>query len=135
MAGRPSYGWKAFAGILLMVGGAFNFIDGLTAITRSNYYQSLGVAASNQYPITNNVKTWGWVILIVGILLFLAGIGLFSGATWARVIGILFASVNAILQLAWLAHFPFWSFTMILVDVLVIYGIAVHAGREDEAMV
>jgi hypothetical protein len=132
MAGRPSYGWKAFAGILLMVGGAFNIIDGLTALTRSNYYQNLG---SNQFPITNNYNTWGWIILIVGVLLFLAGIGLFGGATWARVIGILFAGVNAILQLAWLAHFPLWSFTMILVDVLVIYGIAVHGGKEDEAFV
>jgi hypothetical protein len=133
MAGRPSYGWKAFAGILLMVGGAFNFIDGLTAITRSNYYKAVG--GSSQFPLTDNLKTWGWVILIVGILMFLAGIGLFSGATWARTLGILFASANAILQLAFLAHFPFWSFTMILVDVLVIYGIAVHAGKEDEAFV
>jgi len=133
MAGTPSYGWKSFAGILLMVGGVFNFIDGLTGITRSNYYKS--VSGGTQFPITNNVKTWGWVILIVGILMFLSGIGLFSGATWARALGILFASVNAMLQLAWLAHFPFWSFTMILVDILVIYGIAVHGGREDEAMV
>ena len=133
MAGRPSYGWKGFAGILLMVGGAFNFIDGLTAITRSNYYKAVG--GSGQFPLTDNLKTWGWVILIVGILMFLAGIGLFSGATWARALGILFASANAILQLAWLAHFPFWSFTMILVDILVIYGIAVHGGKEDEAFV
>jgi len=133
MAGTPSYGWKSFAGILLMVGGVFNFIDGLTGITRSNYYKS--VSGGTQFPITNNITTWGWIILIVGILMFLSGIGLFSGATWARALGILFASVNAILQLAWLAHFPFWSFTMILVDILVIYGIAVHGGREDEAMV
>jgi len=133
MAGRPSYGWKAFCGILLMVAGVFNMIDGLTALTRSNYYKSVG--GSTQLPLTNNLNTWGWVILITGVLLFLAGIGLFGGSTWARTIGILFASVNAILQLAWLAHFPFWSFTMVLIDVFVIYGIAVHGGREDEAFV
>jgi hypothetical protein len=134
MAGRPSYGWKSFAGVLLLIAGTFNIIDGLTALTRSNYFKSVG-GSSTQLPLTNNLNTWGWVILIVGILLFLAGIGLFYGSTWARAVGILFAGVNAILQLAFLAHFPFWSFTMILVDVFVIYGIAVHGGREDEALV
>jgi hypothetical protein len=132
MAGKPSYGWKGFAGILLMVGGAFNLIDGLTAVTRANYFKTLG---SGQFPLTDNIKTYGWVILIVGVLMFFAGIGLFAGSTWARVVGILVASANAIVQLAFLAHFPFWSFTMILVDVFVIYGIAVHGGREDEAFV
>jgi len=116
-----------------MVAGVFNMIDGLTALTRSNYYKSVG--GSTQLPLTNNLNTWGWVILIIGVLLFLAGIGLFGGATWARTVGILFASVNAVLQLAWLAHFPLWSFTMVLIDVFVIYGIAVHGGREDEAFV
>jgi hypothetical protein len=129
--GRPSYGWKTFAGILLTVGGTFNIIDGLTAVTRENYFQNTG---TNQLPLTNNIETYGWVVLIVGILMVLAGFGIFTGATWARVLGIFFASVNAIIQLAYLAHFPLWSFTMILVDVLVIYGIAVHGGREDEAL-
>jgi hypothetical protein len=132
MAGRPSYGWKSFAGILLIVVGFFNVIDGLTAITRANYFHNTG---ATQFPLTNDVKTWGWIVLILGVLLILASFGLFAGSTWARAVAILVASVNAIAQLAWLAHFPFWSFTMILVDVLVIYGVAVHGGREDEAMV
>jgi hypothetical protein len=134
MARRPSHGWKTFAGIMIMVGGAFNLIDGLSAVTRSNYYQDIGQGV-NQFPITNNVETWGWIILVVGVIMILAGFALFGGATWARAVGILVASVNAILQLAWLNHFPLWSFTMILVDVFVIYAIAVHGGREDEALV
>jgi hypothetical protein len=132
MAGRPSYGWKSFAAILLMVVGFFNVIDGLTAITRANYFKSTG---TNQFPITNNINTWGWIVLVLGVILILASFGLFAGSTWARAIAILFASLNALAQLAWLAHFPLWSFTIILVDVLVIYGVAVHGGREDEALV
>ena len=133
MAGRPSYGWKSFAAILLMVVGFFNVIDGLTAITRASYYNSVGGA--KQFPLTDNIHTWGWIVLVIGVILILASFGLFAGSTWARVIAILAASVNALAQLAWLGHFPFWSFTIILVDVLVIYGVAVHGGREDEAMV
>ena len=132
MAGRPSYGWKSFCAILLMIVGFFNIIDGLTGITRANYFKGTG---SSQFPLTDNVKTWGWIIFIIGIILVLAGFGLIAGSTWARVVGILAAGVNAVAQLAFLAHFPFWSFTMILVDVMVIYGIAVHCGKDDEALV
>jgi hypothetical protein len=132
MAGRPSYGWKSFVGILLMVVGFFNIIDGLVAITRS---KQVAAAVQNELPLTSNVKTWGWIVLIIGIILILAGFGMLAGSTWARVVAILVASGNAIAQLAWLPHNPFWSFTMILVDVIIIYGIAVHCGKEDEALV
>jgi hypothetical protein len=132
MAGRPSYGWKSFCGILLMVVGFFNIIDGLVAITRANQVEA---QLTQELPLTDNVKTWGWIVLILGIILILAGFGLLAGSTWARVVGILAASINAIAQLAWLPHNNFWSFTMILVDIIVIYGIAVHCGRDDEALV
>jgi hypothetical protein len=129
MAGKPSYGWKSFCGILLMIVGFFNIIDGLVAITRSHQVEA---AVQNELPLTSNVKTWGWIVLILGIIVVLAGFGLLAGATWARVVGILVAAGNAIVQLAWLPHNQFWSFTMILIDIFIIYGIAVHCGREDE---
>lgn len=129
MAGKPSYGWKSFCGILLMIVGFFNIIDGLVAITRSHQVEA---ALTHELPLTSNVKTWGWIVFIIGIIIVLAGFGLLAGSTWARVVGILVASANAIVQLAWLPHNEFWSFTMILIDVFIIYGIAVHCGREDE---
>jgi hypothetical protein len=132
MAGKPSYGWKSFCGILLMIVGFLNIIDGLVAITQANQVEA---KITNQLPLTDNVKTWGWIVLIVGIILILAGFGLLAGSTWARVVGILVASVNLIVQLAWLPHNNFWSFTMIIIDILVIYGIAVHCGKDDEALV
>jgi hypothetical protein len=132
MAGRPSYGWKSFCGILLIVVGFLNIMDGLVAITQANQVAS---KVTNQLPLTSNVKTWGWIVLIIGIIVILAGFGLLAGSTWARVVGILVASVNLIVQLAWLPHNSFWSFTMILLDIIVIYGIAVHCGKDDEVLV
>jgi hypothetical protein len=135
MAGKPSYGWKSFCGILLIVVGFFNIIDGLVALTRASSINGVVGDKLDSLPLIQNVKTWGWIVLIVGIILILAGFGLLAGSTWARVVGILAASVNAIVQLAYLDHNNFWSFTMILVDIIVIYGIAVHCGKEDEALV
>ena len=121
-------GWKLFAGIMIIIVGTFNVIDGLVAITNVNYFKNVGVGSS-QLPVTNNVKTWGWVVLILGAILILSGFLIFVGNMFGRVIGVLAASVNAIVQLAYLPHYPFWSFTMILVDILVIWGIVVHGGR------
>jgi hypothetical protein len=132
MAGTPSYGWKSFCGIMLMIVGFLNIIDGLVAITQANQVKA---QIAQQLPLTENVKTWGWIVFILGIIVLLAGLGLIAGSTWARVVGILVASVNLIVQLAWLPHNNFWSFTMIIIDILIIYGIAVHCGKEDEALV
>jgi len=125
----PGYGWKAFAGIMLMIVGFMNIFDGLVAITQSNY---INRNTGGLLPLTNNVKTWGWVELILGVIVLLAGFGVLSGATWARVVGILVASVNLMFQFAYLGHYPFWSFTLIIVDILVIYGLAAHGGKVDE---
>ncbi len=125
-------GWKLFAGIMIIIVGTFNVIDGLVAITNANYFKSVGsgIGGGNaELPLTNNIKTWGWVVLILGAILILSGFLIFVGNMFGRVIGVLAASVNAIVQLAYLPHYPLWSFTMILVDILVIWGIVVHGGR------
>ena len=131
MAGRPSYGWKTFAAILVILAGSFNIIDGLIAITDKN---SVAAGGNVDLPLTDKVNTWGWVIFIIGLIMVLAGFALISGSTWARTVVIIVASVNAIVQLAYMRHFPEASFLMVIVDLLVIYGVAVHGGREDEAI-
>lgn len=68
-------------------------------------------------------------LLILGAVMILAGFLVFVGNMFGRVIGVVVAGANAIIQLAYLPHFPLWSFTMILVDILVIWGIVVHGGR------
>jgi hypothetical protein len=125
-------GWRSFAGILIMVAGFFNIIDGLTAVINAN--RIAGVTNGHAtLPVTSSVKNWGWVALIVGVVMVLAAFGIFSGATWARVVGVAVAGLNMLVQFTYLAHFPFWSFTMILLDVLVIYALVVYGSTETEA--
>jgi hypothetical protein len=123
-------GWKGFAAIMLVIVGCLNIFNGLVAITQTNYIRR---QTGGLLPITNNVKTWGWVAVILGIIVVLAGLAVLSGATWARVVGILVASGNLIFQFGFLGGNPFWSFTMIVIDILVIYGLAAHGGRDYEA--
>jgi hypothetical protein len=122
-------GWKVFAGIMILIVGALNVFDGLVGLTQENYIKQF---TNGQLPITNNVKTWSWVVLILGIIMILAGFLIFSGNMFGRLVGILVAALNLLVQLAYLNHNTFWSFTMILIDILVIYGLAAHGGRLDQ---
>jgi hypothetical protein len=125
-------GWRAFAATMILIGGTLNIIDGLVGITKANYFRDVA-GQKVTLPVTDNIHTWGWVALVIGTLMLVAGLAILAGSMWARVAGVLVASVNLIFQLSYLAHFPFWSFTMILVDMLVIYGLVVHGGVVDEA--
>jgi hypothetical protein len=124
------FGWKLFAGTMILIGATFNIIDGLVAITNANYYASIAANHDIQLPITNNIHAWGWTALIVGIVLLLAGFGVFSGATWARVIAVIVVSLNMIFQMAFLPSFPFWGLLILFIDGLVLYGLIVHGGRD-----
>jgi len=123
-------GWATFAGIMILVVGVLNAFDGLVAITHANYIKR-NFSVAGQLPITNNLKTWGWGALILGVLLILTGLGIFSGAIWARMVGIFLVSINLIFQFAYLGHYPFWSLTMIAVDILIIFGLAGASGGDE----
>jgi hypothetical protein len=129
---NDGHGWKIFAGILIILVGIFNVIDGLRAITNASQVMSHFPNGKVQLPLTNNLKTWGWLVLIIGAVMILAGFLIFSGNMFGRIVGVTVASLNAIIQLSYLDHNTFWSFTMILVDLLVIYGLIAHGGRIDE---
>jgi len=109
-----------------------NMFDGLIALTNANYLKNLAGGSGGQLPLTNNLKTWGWAVLIWGVILILAGFLIFSGNMFGRIVGVAVAGLNALLQLAYLNHNPFWSLTMILIDILIIYGLVAHGGRLDE---
>ena len=123
-------GWKTFAGIMVIIVGVFNVIDGLRALTSSNQVED--ALGGTELPLTNDVKTWGWVILIIGAVMILSGFLIFSGNMFGRIVGVLIAAANMIVQISYLDHNPFWSFTIIIVDVLIIYGLVAHGGRIDE---
>jgi hypothetical protein len=122
-------GWKTFAGIMVILVGVFNVIDGLRGITSAGQVES---NFNGQLPLTNDIKTWSWVVLIIGAVMILSGFLIFSGNMFGRVVGVLVAGANAVVQLSYIDHNPLWSFTIIIIDVLIIYGLVAHGGRIDE---
>ncbi len=118
-------GWVVFGAMMMILLGSFQAIAGLVALFDEGYY----LVGSNGLVVNVDYTTWGWVHLIVGGVALAAGFGLFTGATWARALGIGVAVISAIVNFAFIAAFPFWAITMITLDVLIIYAIAAH-GRE-----
>jgi hypothetical protein len=117
-------GWLSFAAIMLGLAGTWNFIDGMLAIGRSHVY------GPNASYVFSDLRTWGWIIMLLGVLQVLAAFAIFTGSEFARWFGIVAAGLNAIGQLAFIPVYPFWALTMFTVDVLIIYALAVYAGRK-----
>lgn len=121
-------GWLTFAGVMLIVAGLFNFIDGLIAVLDAAWFNEVTGRVIDP-PLVQSLTTWGWVILVLGLLAAAAGVGVLFEATWARVTGVVLAGINMLVQFGWLVHFPFWSLTMIAVDVIVIYALVAPSTR------
>ncbi len=121
-------GWIYFAGLMMILVGSFSVIQGLVALFNSDYY----VVGPEGLIVNVNFTTWGWVHLILGFVVLIAGFGVMAGNTAARVLGIILAVFSALINLAFLASYPIWSTIVITLDVLVIYALAVH-GRELKA--
>ena len=132
---RRGTGWRTFAGVMLLIVGFLNFIDALVGLTNSTYYQNVENTHGINLPITNHVHTWGWVELGLSIVLLGAGLSVLSlrNALISRTIGVAVVSANIFFQLAYLAHFPFWSFTMIIIDILILYGLVARVDGYESA--
>src|SRR2546423_3767463 len=107
-------GWVFFAGLMMILVGTFSAIQGLVALFNSGYY----LVGSEGLIVHVNYAGWGWLHLILGILVLLAGFGVMSGNTASRVIGIVLAVLSAIVNLAFVAAYPIWSTIVIVLDVL-----------------
>jgi len=117
-------GWLTFAGVLLVIDGVINVIGGIGAIDDSKFF-----VANTQFVI-GDLKTWGWVILILGVAQLLTAFGLFGRYTAARWAGVLFVSLNAIAQLLLLPAYPLWSLALFTMDILIIYGLVSYGTEE-----
>jgi hypothetical protein len=117
-------GWVAFAGVMIAIVGVLNIIYGIAAISNSRFF------AHGTTYILSDLNTWGWVLLVTGVIQFCAAIAIFGQAEWGRWIGILTASVNAIIQLIFIPAYPFGSLAMFAIDILVIYGLVAYGGRQ-----
>ena len=117
-------GWGYFASFMMMLLGVFEAIAGLAAIFKDEFY-----VVTEKSLLVFSFKTWGWISLVLGIIIFMAGLELLRGAMWARVIAILLAGLSFIANMGFIDAYPIWSITMMVVDVLIIYALTVH-GHE-----
>ena len=113
-------GWVAFAGVLMVIIGALDFFEGLIAIIRDDYY-----VLSKGQLIVFDLTTWGWVTLVWGLIVVLAGFGLLSGRNWGRWLAIFAASLNFFVQLGFLgsAAYPLWALTTLALTLVVLYAL------------
>jgi hypothetical protein len=117
-------GFTVFAAVMMIVVGIWQAISGLVAIFENEFY-----VVTPNYLFELDVTAWGWIHLLVGILVAFAGWGLLSGQTWARVVGITLAALSATLNFLFIPYYPFWSTLIIAVDIFVIWALTAH-GRE-----
>ena len=124
---QPS-GWAvgvtAFAGIVMFLLGGLWIIAGIVAIVNDDFY-----VVTQEWIFEFSTTAWGWTHLILGIVVVLAAGGLFSGAVWARTVGVILAVISALVAFAWLPYYPVWAILILSVAVVTIWALTVH-GRD-----
>jgi hypothetical protein len=117
-------GWIVFGALMLIMVGTFQVLMGLTAVFQSGYYEvgEQGLLVEVDYTV------WGWTHVAIGALAVAAAFGLFVGKMWARVSAIVLAALGSVVQLGFLSAAPLWSMTIITLNVLVIYAVAVYGA-------
>ena len=117
-------GLTVFAGVVMIMVGVFQAIQGVVALVNDTFY-----VVGQKWVFSFNITTWGWIHLLAGALLVVAGFFLLQGAVWARVVGVGVAIISAVLNFMWLPYYPVWSMLIIALDVFVIWALTVH-GRD-----
>jgi hypothetical protein len=117
-------GFAVFAAVMLLIAGSFQILAGLAGIFENEFY-----VTTPNYFLEFDVSAWGWFHLIWGVLVLVAGIGLLQGSLWGRTLGVIGASVSALINFAFIPYYPFWSILIIAIDVGVIWALTAH-GRD-----
>jgi hypothetical protein len=119
------YGLVLFASILLVVIGIFNVIQGIAAIANSHVF------VANAHYVFGNLRAWGWITLILGALQLLAAVGVLAGNQFARWFAVVVIGLNAIDQMFFIPSYPFWSLTIIAMDILALWGLVAYGSRTN----
>lgn len=114
-------GFTVFAAVMMIIGGIMQAMQGLVALVNDTFY-----VVGEEYLFQFDVTSWGWIHLLLGIVVGLAGFALLSGATWARAVAVVLASLAIVANFLWLPYYPLWSMVLIALDVFVIWAVTVH---------
>jgi hypothetical protein len=120
-------GLIVFAGVLMIMAGGFQTLAGLVALFQDEFY-----VATRNYLLQFDATSWGWIHLLLGLMVLFAGFAVLSGQTWGRVVGITLAVLSALSNFAFIPYYPFWALAIIALDVFIIWALAAH-GRDITA--
>ena len=120
------YGWVMFAGVLMLMLGTLNMIEGIAAVGNAHFF------VANTHYIAGDLNAWGWTVLCIGVAQFLVGLGIFAKNQFSRWVGVVVLSANAIAQLMMIPAYPFWSLSIFALDILAIYGLVAYGQRISE---
>jgi hypothetical protein len=124
-APRPfAFGWTVLAAVLMFVGGVMAVFEGIAAIVRDGL-----IVVTHNYAYTLNITSWGWIHVALGTLIALAGLALFTGALWARVVGVTVAGLGMFANFLWLPYYPFWAILLIAIDLFIIWALCAGMTR------
>ncbi|WP_412075197.1 hypothetical protein ACLF6K_04115 [Streptomyces xanthophaeus] len=119
-------GGTMFAAVLLLVDGVLGVIKGIVGIADDDVYASLG-----DYVFKFDATAWGWIHLVLGIVLVVVGAGLLKGALWARAMGVALAAFSVVVNFMWLPYTPIWAIVSIAIAVFVIWALCTDGTRTD----
>jgi uncharacterized membrane protein len=117
-------GWITFAAVMMILAGSLNLFYGIIAAVNDEW-----VVFTNRADVYLDISEWGWVHIIVGAIVLLCGIGLFSGNFLARTVAVIVASISLLVNFFFIPVYPLWAITVIVIDLLVIWAVTAH-GRE-----
>ncbi len=124
----PPSGWATgfimFAGVMMIVAGGFQSLVGMAALFKDGFY-----VATPNYLLEFDTTNWGWIHLLMGLLVLFAGFAVLQGQVWGRTIGVILVVLSALVNFAFIPYDPFWSITIVAVDIFVIWALTAH-GRD-----
>ena len=124
---EAAVGGYVFAGVILIIVGCFQAIAGLSALFEDEFY-----AVTPNYILEFDTTTWGWIHLLLGLLVAFAGYALFAAKTWARVVAVTLAVLSAIANFFFIPYYPFWAILIISLDVWVIWALTRSLSSAEE---
>lgn len=124
-ASAAATGFSWLAATLMLIGGLFAIFTGIEAIVRGGFY-----LVTSNYLYNINLTGWGWIHLILGALVFIAGGALFARQNWARWVGVFLASVSAVLNFLFIPRYPIWAILVIALDVIIIWALTAGWRRQ-----
>jgi len=122
-------GWVAFGGMMLLVIGSINIFQGVVAWVANEQV----VAVADKF-VGVDFTSWGWILVLSGVLMIAVAFGLLLGMTWARFAGIVLVGLHAVAQVAWLGAYPVWSLLMITLDTVVLFALTVRWSLASDGL-